>query len=126
MDMFKPSGITDEGTFSPDQLVAGDDAVSVGVTLKTTLKLSRGTLVYLKSGETQYEAYDGGTLTALPSLLGILVNDVDTTGGAASVSVYISGEFNTSAVTVASGGDLATVRSRLALQSLYLRDAVAA
>jgi len=126
MDFFKPSGQTDEGTFSPDQLIAGDDIVSGGVTLKSGLTLSRGTLVYLKSGDSQYSAYDGGTLTALPSLLGILVNDVDTTGGAGSVSVYIAGEFNTSAVTVASGGDLATVRERLALQSLYLRDAISA
>jgi hypothetical protein len=124
--MFSPAGITAEGTLAPDKLHAGDHPIEQkGVTLKTTLKLARGTLVYLKSGETQYEAYDGGTITS-GSLLGLLVDDVDTTGGAASVAVYISGDFNTNGITVAAGGSLATVRERLALQSLYLRDGIAA
>lgn len=127
MSTNSPAGITAEGTFAPGSLHAGCHPIEQkGVTLKTSLKLSRGTLVYLKSGETQYEAYDGGTLTAAPSLLGILVDDVDTTGGAASVAVYIAGDFNTSAITVAEGGSLATVRDRLASQSLYLHDSVAA
>jgi hypothetical protein len=125
MDYFKAAGVTDEGSFSPDQLIAGK-TITAGVTIKSGLTLTRGTLVYLKSGDSQYSAYDGGTLTALPSLLGILVEDIDTTGGAASVAVYIAGSFNTSMVTVASGGTLATVRERLALQSLYLYDPIVA
>ena len=124
--MFKPAGITAEGTFTPDLLHAGDHPIEQkGVTLKTSLTLSRGTLVYLKNGESEYEAYEGGTITTA-SLLGILVDDVDTTGGAASVAVYIAGDFNTSGITVATGGSLATVRDRLATQSLYLHDSVAA
>jgi len=124
--MFKPAGFTEEGTYSPDLLIAGDHPIRTkGVTLKTTLTLSRGTLVYLKSGENQYEAYDGGTITA-GSLLGILVLDVNTAGGAASVMVYIAGDFNSNKITVASGGSLATVRDRLVSQSIYLHDPVAA
>jgi len=127
MDYNKAAGITSEGTLSPSTLSAGDHPIrTAGVTLKTSLTLSRGTLVFLKSGQTQYEAYDGGTLTAEPSLLGLLVEDVDTSGGAASVAIYIAGDFNTNFITVASGGDLATVRERLAQQSLYLMDAVSA
>lgn len=124
--MFSPAGVTTEGTFAPDKLHAGDHPIrQIGVTLKTTLRLSRGTLVYLKNGESQYEAYDGGTITA-GSLLGLLVDDVDTTGGAASVAVYIAGDFNTNAVILATNGTIAAVRARLASQSLYLHDGVAA
>lgn len=124
--MFNPAGFTAEGTFTPDGLIAGDHPQRVqGFTLKTTLKLSRGALIYLKNGETQYEAYDGGAITA-GSLLGVLVEDVDTTGGAASVAAYISGDFNANKIIFASGGTAAAVRARLATQSLYLHDAVAA
>jgi hypothetical protein len=124
---FKPAGITAEGTFTPDLLIAGDHPIrTAGVTLKTTLDLKRGTVLYLKTGgDTQYEAFDGGTPLA-GSLLGILVEDVNTAGGAASVMVYIAGDFNTNSLIFATGGTAAAVRERLALQSLYLRDAVAA
>lgn len=122
----KPAGFTAEGTYAPDLLLAGDHPVrTAGVTLKTTLTLSRGTVVYLKNGETQYEAFDGGTVTA-GSLLGILVEDVNTAGGAASVAVYIAGDFNANALTFATGGTVAAIRARCALQSLYLTDSVAA
>lgn len=124
-NLFSPTGFTSEGTFAPDTLNAGGQPHVQGVTLKASLKLSRGALVYLKNGETQYEAYDGGTITA-NSLLGIIVDDVDTTGGAASVAVYVSGDFNTAKVILATGGTIAAVRQRLALQSIYLLDSMSA
>lgn len=125
--MFKPAGFTAEGTYTPDLLIAGCHPVEQkGFTIKAEKKYVRGTLIYLKSGETQYEAYDGGTLTASPSLLAVLVDDVDTTGAAASHVGYIAGDFNTNAITVATGGSLATVRDRLAQQSLYLHDSISA
>ena len=68
---------------------------------------------------------DGGAITA-GSLLGIIVDDVDTTGGAASVTVYIAGDFNTNKIILASGGTIAAVRQRLAQQSIYLFDGIAA
>jgi hypothetical protein len=122
---FSPAGFTTEGTYTPDQLHAGDFPVrQAAVTLEADADLARGTLVYLKNGETEYSAYDGGTVTA-GSLFGILIQDEDTTGtpsGAAKgVVVYISGDFSTSAVSVADGGDLDTVRDALALQGIYLR-----
>lgn len=122
----KPAGFTDEGTFAPDMLLAGCCCPhQLGFTLKASLTLARGTVIYLKNGETQYEAYDGGTITA-GSLLGILVSDVNTTGGAASVAAYISGEFNANKLTFATGGTVAAIRTRAAAQAMYLLDAVAA
>lgn len=124
--MFTPAGITSEGTFTPDLLHAGDHPIEQkGVTLKADKVLTRGTLVYLQNGQSEWEAYDGGTITTA-SLMGLLVDDVDTTGAAASVAIYIAGDFNTNSITVATGGSLATVRDRLATQSLYLHDSVAA
>lgn len=121
-----PAGFTAEGTYTPDLLIAGDHPIRTrGVTLQTGLTLVRGQLVVLTATESEYEAYAGGAITA-GSLLGLLVEDADTTGGAASVMIYVSGDFNANAITIASGGTLATVRDQLALQSLYVVDAVAA
>lgn len=127
---FKAKGITSEGTFSPDMLIAGgDDIHTIGVTLEAQAKLVRGTLVYLKATESDYSAYDGGSATT-GSLFGILVQDEDTTtatgtGAAKSVGVYISGDFNANAITVASG-TLETLRAALASQALYLLNPVTA
>jgi|WetSurMetagenome_2_1015567.scaffolds.fasta_scaffold01576_10 hypothetical protein len=129
MDM-KPAGITAEGTFTPDLLIGGDHPIRTeGVTLEAEAKLVRGTLVYLKNTEQSVSSYDGGTITA-GTRYGILVEDEDTTtatgtGATKSVMVYVAGDFNTNAITIASG-TLETLRDALAMQSLYLRDPVVA
>ena len=127
---FAPAGITSEGTFTPDLLHAGDHPVrTLGVTLEAESDLERGTLVYLVNGESTYSAYDAGTPTA-GALFGILVQDEDTTtatgtGATKSVMVYITGDFNQNAITIASG-DLEDVRAALALQGIYLHNPVTA
>jgi hypothetical protein len=124
--MFKPAGFTAEGTFAPDLLIAGDHPQrTAGVTVKADKKYARGTVLYLKSGETQYEAYDGGTITA-DSLVGIAVEDIDTTGAAAAAPMYIAGDFNANKLIFATGGTVAAIRARMASQSIYLVDPVAA
>jgi hypothetical protein len=127
---FKPAGITSEGSFSPDLLIAGDHPIrTIGVTLEAEADLARGTLIFLKATESSYSAYDAGSATS-GSLFGILVEDEDTTtatgtGATKSVMVYVSGDFNANAITVASGS-LETVRAALALQGLYLHNPVTA
>lgn len=127
---FKPAGFTSEGTFTPDLLIAGDHPVhTIGVTLEAEADLVRGTLVYLKASESAYSAYDGGSATA-STLWGILVQDEDTTtatgtGATKSVMVYITGDFNANAITVASG-TLEDLRALLALQGIFLTNPVIA
>ena len=126
---FNPKGITAEGTFTPDLLIAGDETHAIGVTLETEATLTRGTLVYLKTSEGAYSAWDAGTNTT-GALYGILVQDEDTTtatgtGATKSVMVYISGDFNANAITIASGS-LETVRAALASQGLFLINPVTA
>jgi len=127
---FKPAGITSEGTFTPDLLIAGDHPIrTIGVTLEAEADLARGTLVYLKATESYYSAFDGGSATS-GSLYGILVEDEDTTtatgtGATKSVMVYIAGDFNANAITVASG-TLENLRAALASQALYLINPVIA
>lgn len=127
---FNPKGITAEGTFSPDLLIAGEgDIHTIGVTLEAEADLVRGTLVYKKATESSYSAYDGGSATA-NTLWGILVQDEDTTtatgtGATKSVMVYITGEFNANAITVASG-TLEDLRAILAAQGIFLINPVVA
>lgn len=127
---FKPAGITSEGTFAPDLLIGGDYPIrTIGVTLEAEADLVRGTLVYQKNTESYYSAWDAGTVTA-GTLYGILVQDEDTTtatgtGAIKSVMVYITGDFNSNAITVASG-TLENLRATLAAQSIFLTNPVIA
>lgn len=124
------AGITSEGTYSPDLLIAGDNPVrTLGVTLEAEADLARGTLVYVKDSETVYSAYDDGT-PETGYLFGILVEDEDTTtatgtGAQKSVMVYVAGDFNTNKVIVASG-DVEDLRVALTGQGIYLHNAVEA
>ena len=130
MESMKPAGITSEGTYTPDLLIAGDHPVRTkGVTLEAEADLARGTLVYLVDQESTYSAYDDDTPTS-GALFGILVEDEDTTtatgtGATKSVMVYVAGDFNTNAITIADG-DLEDVRDALAAQGIYLFDPVTA
>lgn len=124
--MFDPQGVTNEGIYEPDLLVAGDaPRRSRGLTIAADQVLERGTIVVKIAAATEYTAYDG-TAADEASLFAILVNDVDTTGAAAIEPCYISGDFNTNKVIVAEGGDVADIRDALAKQSIYLHDAVPA
>jgi hypothetical protein len=116
---------TVEGTYSPDSLIAGDHPRrTLGFEFKSGITAARGSLCYLKSGDTQWMVYDGGTVTA-GSLFCILVDAIDTTGGASVCEAFICGDFNINQITVTSG-TVANLRPALAMQSIYLNSAIAA
>lgn len=125
--MFEPSGFTAEGTFTQDNLIAGDHPIRArGVTLEiTATAVPRGALLFQKNTETEFSVWDGGTITA-GTLYGVLADEAPISAATQKVRVYICGDFNKNAITVAGAGDLDNVIDALAMQSIYLHDAVAA
>lgn len=123
--MFDPDFKT-EGAYSPDQLIAGDHplrfkGISVAAGQGT---LVRGTVMVRVGASADYTAY-AGTAPDAGTPVTILVNDVDTTGGVSVNEAYLAGDFNTNALTVASGS-IDDLRNTMAAQSIYLHDAVKA
>ncbi|WP_298691721.1 head decoration protein [uncultured Sphingomonas sp.] len=56
----------------------------------------------------------------------ILVDDVDTTGGAVMGGIYQMGEFNANAVILGAGITLAGAKTALAVQNIYLKTPISA
>ncbi len=58
--------------------------------------------------------------------IAILIDDVDTTGGAATGGIYQMGEFNQNAVILGAGITLLAAKTALAAQNIYLKNPVSA
>lgn len=107
MAMQFSSSVTVDNLFATSVIPAMTDVLSVaqGQTLK------RGALV----DET-------GTLcTATSEVFAVLADDIDTTDGAKEVAVYLTGEFNEKALSVASGATVAGLKKSARKVSIYIK-----
>lgn len=89
-------------SFTPDNLIAGNRHVIAGGTVTVANgagKLARGT-VLARNTANKFEAVNA-ELTGKAEV--ILASDVDATNADAVAEVYITGDFNSNAVTVATG-----------------------
>lgn len=100
-----------EGTYTPDNLLAGDsdDAVAIKGTLAAGNNLKRGTVLGKITASKKYTlslaaANDGSQAADV-----ILVHDADASSGDIEVLVYVAGPFNKNAVTYGAGQSLDTV-----------------
>ena len=90
---------TETETFSVTQLFAGDDAVTVPVTVVSGQNLVLGEVVgrITASGKIMKSVIGAVDGSATP--IGIMVNAVDASGGDKAGDMYVSGDFNTAALT---------------------------
>ena len=120
---FQPSGVTSQGTFTPDNLIAGDfDIVTKEVTLKAGTNYVRGHVLQALSGG---DAGKFGAVTTDASAKYILLEDVDATGGDKKSVAAITGKFNKNKLTLGSGATLAGVAAALEPLSIFLVDSIA-
>lgn len=110
--------------FLPDQLIAGDaKVVSHGATFLTGQGvIARGTVVGLVTSSQKYiksvQTASDGSQTALA----IVADTVDTTAGDALGGVYLSGEFNSDAMTFDASWTLqTTLRAALRNVAIWLK-----
>jgi hypothetical protein len=97
------------------RITAGGTPFSAGDTFTVTVPAGSGSYVLSASAAT-----DG---SQTPSA--VLVDGVDTTGGALSAAIYESGEFNVNALTFGTGWTAATAEASLRAVSIYLKTPVA-
>lgn len=90
-------------TYTPTELFAGEkEIVTKAMTVKTTLTLAAFSVLALDSNDELIE-WVPGALDTTGVVIGVACEAIDTTGGAASYPVYISGYFNTDAINWPSG-----------------------
>lgn len=120
----QPSGVTNQGTYTPDNLLCGEfDIVTKQVIIKAGQNLVRGTILEALTGA------DAGKYKAVQTdanALYVLVEDVDATAGDKVTGAYITGQFNAQRVTLGVGATLAGVRAALEPRSVFLMDTISA
>lgn len=113
--------------FVPDQLIGGD------MKIVTDTRTISGGAVY-KRGTVLGMITSSGNLTQALSASSdgsqtpytILVDDVDTTGGAVNGGVYLQGEFNGNALILGTGITLAAAKTALEAKNIYIKAPVSA
>lgn len=125
--MFTP-GFQNEGSYSPDMLIAGDHPTRTrGVTISSGQGvLVRGTVLGKVDVGGEYvlslaASADGSEVPAV-----ILGEDVDATSADVVAFAYEAGDFNANALTLGTGHTIASIRDGLSDKSIYLHTAVPA
>lgn len=114
-------------TFTPDGLIAGDYPIQREVgTLISGQNLARGTVLGKITASGKYTTALSASSDGSQNPVAILVDAVDASGGDKPCSVYLSGEFNTNAMTFGTGITIANSKDALRDLNIYLQTGVAA
>lgn len=118
----QPSGVTAQGTFTPDELIAGSFPIHSiqGVILSGSGVLKRGTVLEVSGTAGKYRA-----VTTDANALYILAEDVDATSADKTTVFYVTGTFNKNKLFYGSGGTFAGCKPVLEARSIFLVDSVA-
>ena len=108
------SGFTDQGTYTPDNLIAGEFPRADG---KLTVPSGAGTVV-----RGQLLQSTGAKATTAANTYAVAAMDADATSADAEVTVYMTGEFNRAAVVgfTPSDADVLTLEAK----NIYLKTIV--
>jgi len=113
-------------SFTPDNLVVGDDVITKNVTVFKGQVLTRGTVLGKITATGKYikSAVGAGDGSETPDC--ILVADVDATDDDIDVGGYFGGEFNENAITLGTGHTVASIWEGLRAKGIFLKPAVTA
>lgn len=121
------AGYSNEGQFVPDNLHAGDFPIRTRkVTLVSGQNLVRGTLLGQITTGGKYTKSASASADGSQTPKAILAEDVDASGGDKDAIVYISGDFNSNAMTFGTGHTAASVLDGLRDLNIYLHTPVSA
>lgn len=100
------AGLTDEGTYNPnDVLFAGDfDAEERKETLISGQNLKRGALLGLISASGKATVYASGASDGSETAYAVLANDTDASGGDEECIVYVRGTFSEQEIIAQTAG----------------------
>ena len=125
--MYQNPAATSEGTFTPDNLIAGDKPVRAeDVTIISGQDLARGAVLGRITASGKYTLSLSAAGDGSQTPVGILANDVDATGGdVAGVPMYREGDFNERALILGTGHTLDTVRNAFRGTAIHIQTSVA-
>ena len=116
------SGLTHQGEFKPDNLIAGDfPQVSRIVTVTGDTSLMPGTVLGRISTDARYQLSETTKEDGSEIPDGILAEVAELSQGDVEALVYLSGEFNESALILGAGHTLDSVRQAFRTRSIFLR-----
>ncbi|HEY1035553.1 MAG TPA: head decoration protein [Pseudoxanthomonas sp.] len=119
------AGFSNEGTFTPDDLHAGDFPIRTRkVTLVSGQNLIRGALLGQITTGGKYTLSASASSDGSQTPKAILADDVNASGGDKDAIVYLSGDFNEDALTYGTGHTAASVREGLRDLNIYLHTPV--
>lgn len=112
--------------YNPDQLIAGNLKIVTDTVTLGAGTLARGTVLGQITASGNYivcvkTATDG---SQVPSA--ILVDGTDASGGPVPAGVYLTGEFNTNAMTFDPSWTAAQLKAALRSQTIFLKNVVSA
>ena len=115
-------GFTDQGRFTPDNLIAGEfPRVSRHVTVTGSGVLPKGSVLGCIIDNGRYQLSTAKATDGSETPDAILAETVDTTHGDQQALVYLAGEFNSHALHVGEGHTVDTISQPLRLRSIFLR-----
>ncbi len=116
-------GFTDQGSYSPDNLIAGVfPRISRIVTVTGGAVLPQGAVLGRISADGRYQLSDAGQNDGSETPDAVLVETVDTTAGDVQAHVFFTGELNAQALTLGPGHTLESVATAFRQRSLFLRN----
>jgi|SRR6185437_6689047 len=128
-DLPQTPGIAAEA-YIPDQLIAGrfplvTDSVTL-TNISSTGALKRGTVLGVITASGKYGIALSASADGSQTPNAILADDADPTGGDVVAGIYLSGEFNTNAMTFGTGITIANSKATLRDASIFLKTSVSA
>jgi len=123
----RPSVNTQEGVFTPDNLIAGDfPVVTDTITIAAGQVLQRGAVLGKITASGKYVLSDAGATDGSQTPVAILAEDVDASSGDKEATVYLTGEFNVRRITFGNGHTAATVKDALRQVGIFIKNTVGA
>ncbi len=117
------SGFTNEGRITPQNLIAGEfPRVGRIMTITGSGTLTAGAVLGKITADGHYCLSDAAATNGSEQPEAVLGEAIDLSAGNKQGLVYLTGEFNTQALSLGNGHSLASIAVILRARSIFLRD----
>jgi len=115
-------GFTHQGEFTPDNLIAGQYPLSVGIEpVSASVPLPAGAVLGRITASGVYQLSDASSSDGSHIPDAILLEAIEGAGGVVEAHILLRGEINSDALMFGPGHTLASIRLALRERSIFLR-----
>jgi len=116
------SGFTDQGSYTPDNLIAGDyPRTERVVTIASGANLTKGAVLGKITASGKYKLSASAASDGSEAPDAILAETANAASADVQAVVYFSGEFNELALTLGASHTVASIKAGLRDKNIYLR-----